>query len=600
MYIYIDKEYFTSKPSIEYCGVINSRIRNKGRVEVTNEELLDYILKGYSTSFGIYVGNNTDNQLYTQDYVAVDIDNTKENKPMFTIEQAKNDLFISNNALFLYTTLQHTEDHPRFRIVFKLSTQQKSKESIAFIYKKLLERVYYMNFDSSCSHASRFFLGTNPEDNYHHVFNMMNTLSVEDLISDNRVPTYSKVDYNSPTWELMQEQTLEADMEIKRRWKKYNKQITVVDNNQAKEYIKTLNIAELLGLPQDKAFNDILDRDVHPSAKVYLFEDKVYLYHRFNHKDSRDIFSLVSEIRGISLSNSLSYLCNLLNVQFDKDNEYLQNIKQSVEQFRYDLMTLDLSEVNPNAHKFLKDERSQRGFIMASILDVLQYSVILINNKPEMISDLSVRELSMRIFGNTKSRNRINQCLKVLNLIGVIETLDNKGIPKEMLTNLLIFQKNNQYSKRTSVHKVTGEYHNLMSNNSVQVFDEIKEKGINSNSLTKEGIELTLGKEQSDKLFVQDRNRDISDSTKDIQDIAIKYIVEQIEVKDYIEENKVIEYIVENTNYSKYRVTQVLKKSRHYFTSGYGLYFDRLNKELKEQLGITKYSYKERPTIYHR
>ena len=504
MKIYVDPVQYTNKPNIEDIKQISKRIYNN-REQVSNEELLKILLNGQSVVFGIFVNNNTKNALYSQDYVAVDIDNTDPDKPYFTLEDAKNDLFISNNALFMYTTFNHTEEAHRFRIIFKLSTTQKSKDSISFIYKKLMDKLFYVNLDKSCKNSSRVFYGTNPTDNYHYVFNMMNELNIEELISDIKLTQQKEtIDYNKPTWELMKIRSIEADKEIKRRWKGFNKKVTVADNNQAKEYIKTLDIAKLLGISNPKSFNDILADDDNPSASIYLFENKVYLYHRFNHNDNRDIIKLVSELRGISLSNSLSYLCNLLNIQFDDDNHYLKGIKDSVDQFRYDLFTLDLSKVNPNAHRFLKDERSQRGFIIASILDILQYSVILINNRPEMISDLSVRELSIRIFGNDKGRNRINQCLKVLNIIGVIETLDYEGIPKDMLNNLLAYQKSNHYNKRTNVHKITGEYHNLGSNDSINLFNDIKEKGINSNSLTKEGIALTLGKDESDRMFVQD------------------------------------------------------------------------------------------------
>lgn len=68
--------------------------------------------------------------------IAVDIDNTDLDK-YWSYEEAVNDPFVIKNALFIYTTPSHTEEHNRFRIVFLLPETVTDKEKVIRLNKAL-------------------------------------------------------------------------------------------------------------------------------------------------------------------------------------------------------------------------------------------------------------------------------------------------------------------------------------------------------------------------------------------------------------------------------------------------------------------------------
>jgi hypothetical protein len=102
-------------------------------VEVDANTLIKAIKKGYAFSFQFSNQDRRSDNFLTTDIVSVDIDH-------WSLEEALNDEFLKLNALLIYTTVNHTEKHNRFRIVFGFDSSITKATDVRHISKALADR----------------------------------------------------------------------------------------------------------------------------------------------------------------------------------------------------------------------------------------------------------------------------------------------------------------------------------------------------------------------------------------------------------------------------------------------------------------------------
>jgi len=607
MKLYLDTQEFNAKPTGYETGEITQRIL-ENKVDLTPEKLANEIIKGKTMLFGIMNSSSVNyNNLYEQELVALDFDNQESKTVKYTIQQALSNPFVLDNALFLYKTFSHTEEQHRFRIVFRLDTKQKHDKHIEQIYKKMFSKFdeelsKQGVIDISCIHSSRLFFGGTAFIK----INFDNKLSVKDLMADYieqkelfEIDSPRKSVNTLPTWKLIQARSKEADEEVRNRWTEVNKVIKMETTLNAKEYFKSLNMADLLGIDNPKKFNDIFSTDENPSASIFkMKEGACYLYKRFNASvPAMDIVTVVSKLRGISITNSVMYISQMLNVQYGVDSENIKNINKAIDEFKHHLLTLDLSKTHPETHKLLKDGRTQYGRDISDVLEILRNHIIEVNGEPRMISHLSTRELSIRIYGKETSYNRVQRVLRLMQLLGIITKLKNDEIPNDILDGLLKFQVENKFSKRTDVHEIK-EFGTDFLVNSEREAGVINSKGLTSASLTRYGIMYEFGKEKANDIFVQDAKEDfnVSKHEMDIMHFINGVVQKEVEKAGYIEETDIIEELAKELGKTKSKMKW--KQIRNEFTNGYGYERTRLNKALKKEFGVSaKYTQTQAPNI---
>lgn len=397
-----------------------------------------------------------------------------------------------------------------------------------------------------------------------------------------------------PTWKLLQAQDIKADEEIKERW--INKgNIKTESTRNALEYFKTLNMAELLEIDKPSKFTDLFND--RKTANIFIKENSsVYLYKTNGDKAAMDFVTVVSELRGLSFTNAITYVSEMLGVEYGESSERIKQINKSIDDFHQHILTIELKDVKPETHKLLKDGRTQYGRDIADILTIFKNHIIEVNGKPRMISSLSVRELSIRIYGSDKAKNKIQRVLHLMVLLGFVDKLKNDEIPKDVLDGLLDFQKKNKFSKRTDAYEVKQleiDFFNLIEGKA----GVINSKGITSATLSQDGLTHSLGREESNRVFVQDANKDIADITLLVEREAITFIHEKIEANGYVEEKEVIEHLSEIVGKTKAQTK--IKQIKTQLVEGYGLDRCRLNKELKKSFNVSdKYKETQAPAIY--
>ena len=122
-------------------------------IECTWEQAFDLItVQGFATSAELWNDKRCDANFVSRQLCMIDIDDG------MTIQELLQDPFYNEYGAGFYTTPSHTDDHHRFRIIFRLEQAETNKQRYKHIIKGLL--MYYQSADTSCSDASRLYYGT--------------------------------------------------------------------------------------------------------------------------------------------------------------------------------------------------------------------------------------------------------------------------------------------------------------------------------------------------------------------------------------------------------------------------------------------------------
>lgn len=396
------------------------------------------------------------------------------------------------------------------------------------------------------------------------------------------------------TWKLLQAQDVKADEEVKERWEDKGR-ISVENTRVAIEYLKTLDMAEILEINSPASFDDLFEEG--KKASIFKKENSsVYLYKTKGSKSAMDLVEVIRQLRGLNVSSAISYISEMFEVEYGTKSQRIKDINKSIDDFQYHVLTVELKDVKPETHKLLKDGRTEYGRNISEILTIFKNHIIEVDGEPRMISQLSSRELSIRMYGNEKSYKKVQRVLNMMVLLGLIDKLKNDEVPNEILQGLLNFQNKNQFTKRTDVFEVKQlefDFFNKIEGKA----GVINSKGITSSTLTRDGVINSLGLDEGNKVFVQDTNKMVSNITKEVEHEAIAFIHEKIEANGYVEEQDVIEHLAGIIGKTKAKTK--IKEVKTQLTEGYGLERVRLNKALKKSFDVTtNYKETQAPTIY--
>lgn len=162
----IDQQRFKQKPVSHEIPVINNRITSQ-LVQVTQKEFANQVGEnGQTTVLATMDGKRSKNNMIQQQVVALDFDNTKiidgkkvktTGKEYSSVASIYQDKWIKDNASFLYSTFNHSENWHRFRVVFFLDRPLVNNNQVEKLYEWLMEK--YPTADKANKDSSRIFFG---------------------------------------------------------------------------------------------------------------------------------------------------------------------------------------------------------------------------------------------------------------------------------------------------------------------------------------------------------------------------------------------------------------------------------------------------------
>ena len=177
--LHIDTISYSSKEDVKKnVQAIKNRVQKNNAIEINIDDFVKAITQGKTFSPAVMKGTHQ-NDFIEQQVFAVDIDNANEQYPILSIEEAIN--ICKNNNLplaFYYYSFSHTEEKPKYRLVFILNKAVTNKEIRDKINKNLVS--LFPQADKSCVNADRIFYGTNKKAK---ICNITETLSTEHILS---------------------------------------------------------------------------------------------------------------------------------------------------------------------------------------------------------------------------------------------------------------------------------------------------------------------------------------------------------------------------------------------------------------------------------
>ena len=209
--LHVDVEAFDRKPTPQETASINNRITKAG-VNATPEQLAEAVgQEGRTMLLGYMNGKRHNNNLISQQVIALDFDNEAEKDvkttgdQYTTIEDALNDPFIKKHASFLYKTFSYTDEWQKFRVVFFLDEPIVDNKLVSALYTHLMAKyngtddlgtVLRGTLDTGTKDSARLFYGGIEaiEIDYN------NTLNVDSL--DIQVPEPIEYEHSNDTSEL--------------------------------------------------------------------------------------------------------------------------------------------------------------------------------------------------------------------------------------------------------------------------------------------------------------------------------------------------------------------------------------------------------------
>ena len=598
--IHLDNKKFHSKP-LDALTLSNLHKRICKTVEeIAPKELAESLANGQTMVLGVMKNEVRKKvNLNYQEVIALDFDDNT------TIEEIESNEFIKQNASFIYTTFSHTEGHHKFRVVFFLENKLTNNEQVLEVYNKLFEM--FPTADVNCKDSSRLFFGGK---SYTEI-NFNNRLNVNTIVD---LPEGSPIAERQEQLELAVDNTKVEDVNIKPTWwlirhghddlvkarlSKYK--ATTHHQATAMEYVKSLNMGEVLDLPTERNFNDLFTQDANPSANVYKLEDsEVWLYTRHSSDESKrftgSLIQVVQKLKKTHFMGALMYLIEVMEIDF-KATEEIQRLINEIEIYSALLLSSDLKNTYPHVAKIFKDGRTNYASDVVQILQIAKNNVVEVDGEIRMISQLSSRELAERIHGTQNKKKRVQTVLNLMSTTNWIDKLSTDDLPEALKAKLVEYQKanNRKYRKNVIEFKYLGSDFFGVLNNKCEV---MLDKGFTARAtLTKEGLQNTFGDSEANKVFNQDTDRKVSKLSSNVETEAVHFIMEMITTNGYVEEKAVIEHLSNfiGKSLSDYKFKQLRSK----ITEGYGLERVRLNKALKKEFAVSdKYTQTQSPSIF--
>lgn len=233
-------------------------------------------------------------EIIGQELIMLDFDNKDENN-LYTLEDLESDSLMQEYACFIYKTFSDKNSNvDKFRVVFRLDRVVISNEEIEQIYQELFK--IYPQADSSVGQTSRLFFGSNSG---YEVIDWDNRLDTVALLQagNTEVPEVVEtasgeiIDENLPNYLLLKL----GRYDIVKDKLGDNYSGVFPDEYSAVNHFCSLDLRELLELPEDNPFIDILHEEDNPSASIYFSEATgSYFYKCFSENNQ-----ITTDIKGL-------------------------------------------------------------------------------------------------------------------------------------------------------------------------------------------------------------------------------------------------------------------------------------------------------------
>ncbi|MEH7524763.1 hypothetical protein V7149_16020 [Bacillus sp. JJ1503] len=589
MRIMLDTIEFSYKPQGFEIGAINNRIINFP-VEIDVGELADEVVKGKTfapASFKTVDGllRRSKKNWESQQVIALDFDEG------LTLEEAIRDGFFQNHAVFLYTTFNHSEQHHKFRVVFVLDEPVTNYKDFETIINRLFERYPYA--DKACKDGSRLFFGGKTIVS----FNYDNRLKVDEIISktllqdiksnlnmsDARVAQNHKTAFSNNTHNANNLYLIKT-RDIKTLQDAIGVESVTLSKNEVLEYLKKQNLRTFLGVEYMGNFYNVFHEESSPSASIYQSSKGnghwLYKCHSESNPFTGTILHVVQRILDCSVVEARDFLIGVYKIEIYESKAVIE-FKESIDLYKELLRSEELEEIHPNFYRVFNRYGHLKDLYV--LLDFAK-EFITNNTDPRIIFYHSIRTLANQFGRSTSSTGtRMN----FLTLFNVIRKLDESEVPE----SLLQYQTQNKIKKHYQYRSSTYELPMYTYDFFCQVEEMCRiwlEKSCSSRTISYEGILRTFGEQEADRVFPQDKGKEVNVVNQDVVSQIHLITLKFIEHKGWTTQQEILDSLIYFFKGQQEFKTQQIKRCLGEMLDAYNLEIVSTNKKIKEEMGITE------------
>ncbi|WP_246005741.1 CHC2 zinc finger domain-containing protein [Brevibacillus gelatini] len=607
----LDPVEYKNKPSKSEVRYITERLM-QNPVDISIEQLAEEIAKGKTFTPAYIQTLNKDGELRrtkdcwtSQQLVCIDFDNEYKDKDgkvhkhiTMTLDDAIKEF--QSMATFIYKSFNYKDEHPKFRVVLCLDREITSPTEIDHILAWFKHK--YHNSDPQCYERARLFYGGIEiiEINFNNRVNTYDILKskIPDIKgknnNDRRKSTQSILGYpkdylSNITWVLKSHHEVISE--------KKQEKATFENKLDLMGYLLSRDLFHYLGIEnKGAAFCCIFHNDKNPSASIVKNQKGFYFYkcHSSHCGFSGNIFRITERLFGLNNVDAIDYLCQVYNAEVVESEWYVKQ-KRIYEQNIYYLLSGFMEDEHPELYKFIKKHIPllvilNQIAIMCIGSETIQRNKKAIWFKPlneiiEMFVDfiVDIKEIEEKDKKITHDLKELNKRINLFALLGVIEKLHVSEVPRELFLRYTALQKQ-AGNKRINIPNFyyIPSYDDNVLTNANNMANEFKANNMSKKGFSREMIIRAMGEDVANRVYPMKRNVTISESSNTIAMKVKKLILNMIERDGYAFEKDVIEM----ADGSKEMNTRVLKRCLQEALNEYGLERVRLNKELKNKLGI--------------
>lgn len=549
-------------------------------------------------------------EIICQELIMLDFDNKDENN-LYTLEDLESDSLMQEYACFIYKTFSDKNSNlDKFRVVFRLDRVVTTNKEIEQIYQELFK--LYPQADSSVGQTSRMFFGSNSGyevidwDNRLNVSELLGNINVENSLviedSNNEI-----VDDSIPNYELLK--LGKFDIIAEKLGNNFSGEFS--DPIVAGNFFKTIDMVEILELPDTNPFLDIFHEETNPSASVYLNEEyDIYLYKCFSEQSTfqGDIIRVIRKLLNIkSYTKVIEVLITITNSEI--------NWKSEIGEARYNAMELQKAlkrntlRLNyPDLNKYLYNYRQEIDLLLDLIFDYTYMDKETGEVKyMNFISLKTYAKLVKENLGYKISEGKMWNILNVVTVTELIRKAESKSIPLDLKEKLILNQQENSGQIRTS-----NVYYPVVNIENSQILaKEMVENNVTISGLGYNLVYRLFGEEKANQDFPQaykpledrglvsmsKRDRNLTKASVALEKSAVKILMTQIEEQGYMYESNLISKLARVRKTKKSITQNNFQKIRADIYNNYGIKRERLTKELYYELGI-KEKYSSKVVLY--
>lgn len=605
MRLYISSIKNNEKPDSSMVKAISATII-KELVDISLEKLaIELTQKGKT----VVLAELSENKLskYTpiigQELVMLDFDN-KDGNSIYTIDDLEQDIFMQNNACFIYKTFSDKNSNvDKFRVVFRLDRVVISNEEIEQIYQELFK--IYPQADSSVGQTSRMFFGSNSG---YEVLDWDNRLDTVALLQagNTEVPEVVEtasgeiIDEDLPNYLLLKL----GRYDIVKDKLGDNYSGVFPDEYSAVNHFCSLDIRELLELPEDNPFVDILHEEENPSASIYFSEvTGSYFYKCFseNNQITTDIKGLLCKFLRKDTFEVIQLLTYITNSKITMDSD-LGKMKLNANLFKKELLNGKIAEKYPELYFYLKKYILEIPLVLEYMFDYVYEDS---EGDLKIQNYYSIETLTKMLSRSLNKRVSINKTKRILNVIVVTEIIQKvpeELIAEEIYNRVILEQKQDDNKVRTSniyqPNLLVEEHKDYMG----EIGKILKRNNVTIDSLGYELIYRLFGEEKANRDFPQSykplvnkglikmsrQDTNLTNKSIQLEKSIVKILMKELDYKGYMFEKELISKLARNKKQKIASIRPQYNKVRADIINKYSLKRTKLTKGLHQELGVTE------------